>query len=227
MQSPRAWFYKLTGVVKKDGFMLCQTDHTMFVKHSWEGRLAQFIVYVDDIIIMIDDIMRFLNLKSAMEKLNNSRFLAWEFEVKDLGHLKYFLGTEIALSKDGISMSQRKYTLDLLQEMGKLGCKPADNPMQPARQGGTREESPPTNMDMYQRLVRKLIYLIHTRPDFGLVVRVRSRYMTNSTENHIKAVSRILQCLKGNPDRGIRFKKNLNRGILVFMDADWAGSITD
>lgn len=42
--------------------------------------------------------------------------LAHEFEVKDLGELKYFLAMEIARSKAGIVVSQRKYVLDLLQE---------------------------------------------------------------------------------------------------------------
>ena len=42
-------------------------------------------------------------------------FLAKEFEVKDLGILKYFVGMEVARSKNGISISQRKYILDLLK----------------------------------------------------------------------------------------------------------------
>ena len=43
------------------------------------------------------------------------------FEIKDLGRLKYFLGIEIAHSTKGLFNSQRKYTLDLLKETGKLG----------------------------------------------------------------------------------------------------------
>lgn len=50
-QAPRAWFDRLTRVVKKDGFNQCQSNHTMFVKHSMEEKVALFIVYVDDIVI--------------------------------------------------------------------------------------------------------------------------------------------------------------------------------
>ena len=52
--------------------------------------------------------------------------MAMEFKIKYLGTMKYFLGIEVARSKKGISISQRKYTMDLLSEMGMLGCKPID-----------------------------------------------------------------------------------------------------
>jgi len=44
--------------------------------------------------------------------------LAAEFEIKDLGSLRYFLGMEVARSKRGIVVSQETYILDLLEEMG-------------------------------------------------------------------------------------------------------------
>ncbi|XP_073117068.1 uncharacterized protein [Elaeis guineensis] len=46
--------------------------------------------------------------------------LAQAFEVKDLGHLRYFLGIEVARSSKGIFLSQRKYILDLLTKTGHL-----------------------------------------------------------------------------------------------------------
>ena len=55
--------------------------------------------------------------------------MATEFETKDLGQLKYFLGMEIARSQEGIFINQRKYILDLLNETGMLCYKPADTPV--------------------------------------------------------------------------------------------------
>ena len=54
------------------------------------------------------------------------RQLVTEFELKDLGNLKYFLGIEVARWAQGISLCQRKYVMDLLTEMGMLDCKPAE-----------------------------------------------------------------------------------------------------
>ncbi|XP_026445335.1 uncharacterized protein LOC113345901 [Papaver somniferum] len=50
------------------------------------------------------------------------------FDIQDLGILKYFLGLEVAYSKNGIFLNQRKYVLDLLKATGKMGVKPCDTP---------------------------------------------------------------------------------------------------
>lgn len=79
---------------------------------SGEGKITILMVYVDDIIIIGDDNEEMKKIKQMMAK---------EFEVKELGALKYFLGMEIPRSNRSSSVSQRKYTLDLLEEIGMLG----------------------------------------------------------------------------------------------------------
>lgn len=59
------------------------------------------------------------------------RMLAKEFEIKDLGKLRYILGIEVARSKKGIFLSQRNYVLDLLKQTEMLGCKLGETPIDP------------------------------------------------------------------------------------------------
>ncbi|RVW87157.1 Retrovirus-related Pol polyprotein from transposon TNT 1-94 [Vitis vinifera] len=217
-QSPRAWFERFTKVVKGYGFVQCQSDHTLFVKHFPEGKLAIIIVYVDDIILTSDHEEKIDLLKKLLTK---------EFEIKDLGNLKYFLGMEIARSKKGIAVSQRKYVLDLLNETGMLGCKPAETPMDTTVKLEESDGSAPVDKGRYQRLVGKLIYLSHTRPDIGFSVSVVSQFMNNPTEKHMTAVIRILRYLKMTPRKGLFFQRTTNKEIEIFSDADWAGSVTD
>lgn len=217
-QSPQAWFDRFTKAVKRNGFSQCQSDHTLFVKHSLEGKVAIIIVYVDDIILTGDH-------EEELCKLKN--FLAKEFELKNLGNLKYFLGMEIARSKKGIAVSQRKYVLDLLKETGMLGCKPAETPMDHTIKLGRKEGSVPVDKGRYQRLVGKLIYLSRTRPDIGFSVSVVSQFMNDPTKEHVDAVYRILRYLKMTPGKGLYFNRTANRDIELYTDADYAGSVTD
>ena len=52
------------------------------------------------------------------------------FEINNLGELKYFLEIEVARSRHGIFISQRKYVLNLLSETGMLGSKACDTPIE-------------------------------------------------------------------------------------------------
>lgn len=217
-QSPRAWFEKFTRSVKNQGYTQAQSDHTMFVKHSKDGKIAVLIVYVDDIILTGDDLIE-------MERLKKS--LASSFEIKDLGTLRYFLGMEVARSKKGIVVSQRKYVLDLLKETGMSGCRPADTPMDPNHKLADIKDGTPVDTARYQKLVGKLIYLAHTRPDIAFSVSVVSQFMHSPYEEHLDAVYRILRYLKSTPGKGLFFKRGDRKTIEAYTDADWAGSVID
>ena len=79
----------------------------------------------------------------------------------------------------------------------------------------------------YQRLVGRLIYLSHTRPDIAYAVSVVSRYMHDPRKGHMNVVYRILQYLKCCPGKGILFRAHGHLDIEGFTDADWAGCLDD
>ena len=53
-------------------------------------------------------------------------------------------------SKLGISVSLRKYVLDLLKETGMLGCKPIDTPMDPNTKLSNSSMQIPVDKGRYQ-----------------------------------------------------------------------------
>ncbi|XP_044478603.1 uncharacterized mitochondrial protein AtMg00810-like isoform X1 [Mangifera indica] len=217
-QSPRAWFERFGKAVKSHGYHQSQADNTMFYKRSEKGKISILIVYINDIILTGDDSEELVNIKKK---------LARDFEIKDLGLLKYFLGMEFARSRKGIFVNQRKYILDLLSETGLLGCKAADSPLDANLKLDPAKAKDVIDKEKFQRLVGKLIYLSHTRPDIAFAVSMVSQYMHSPGREHFNATYRILRYLKGTPGKGLMFRKNNNLQIEVYTDADWVGCTTD
>ncbi|CAL8991397.1 unnamed protein product, partial [Prunus brigantina] len=217
-QSHRAWFGRFSQAMQKCGYCPSQADHTLFLRHSQDGRITIVIVYVDDIIMTGYDIEEINKLKINLSK---------EFDIKDLGTLQYFLGIEVAHSKEGIFVSQRKYVLDLLTETGMLACKLADTPIEQNHRLGEQTDDTPVDRGRYQRLAGKLIYLAHTRPYIAYAMSVVSQFMHEPREVHMQAVERILRYLKSALGKGLLFSKHDNLAIEAYTNADWDGSVSD
>ncbi|CAL8118426.1 unnamed protein product [Prunus armeniaca] len=203
--------------MKKFGYVQSNSDHTLFLKRH-KGKLIALIIYVDDMIVIGDD---------QAEMQNLYKYLASEFEMKSLGDLKYFLGIEVARSKHGIFLSQRKYILDLPTEIGMLDYKPIDTPSEQNHKLGLYPDQVPTDKERYQRLVGKLIYLSHTRPDIAYALSVVSQFMHSPSEDHMGVVMRILRYFKVTPGKGLMFCKYGHTNVEGYTDADSAGSVTD
>ena len=73
-------------------------------------------------------------------------------------------------------LSQQKYVLDMLFEIGKLGAKPCSTPMTPNVQL-TKKGELFEDLERYKKLVGKLNYLTVTRLDIGYSVSVLSQYI--------------------------------------------------
>ncbi|RVW92416.1 Retrovirus-related Pol polyprotein from transposon RE1 [Vitis vinifera] len=199
-QSSRAWFERFTKSMRAFGYRQSNSDHTLFLKKQ-HGKITSLIVYVDDMVVTGND---------PEERKALQNYLSREFEMKDLGPLKYFLGIEVSRSSEGIFLSKKKYALDLLQETGMSGCQPVNTPIEKGLKLCVEPNQVSTDKGRYQRLVGRLMYLAHTRPDLAYALSVVSQYMHNPREQHMNAVMRILRYLKNAPRKGILFAKNVD-----------------
>ena len=102
---------------------------------------------------------------------------------------------------------------------------PVSTPMEENLKLGTHTDQVHANKERYQRLVGRLTYLAHTRPDLAYVLSMVSQFMHSPSEEHMNAIIIILHYLKSSPGKGILFKKGGNLKIKGYTDADWAGSI--
>ena len=121
------------------------------------------------------------------------------FQLKILGPSKYFLGLEIAKSSRGISLSQRKYTLSLLEDTSFLACKPSNLPMDPNLKLNLHDGDLLLDPSVYKRLIGRLFYLTISRPDITFVVNHLSQYMKEHRVRHLNGVHHLLLYLKSTP----------------------------
>ena len=96
-QSPRTSFGRFVKAMITVSYRQSHSDHTLFVKHLASGGVIALLIYLDDIILIGNDLEEKKAMKQCLEK---------DFEIKELRRLKYFLGIEVARSKKGIFVSQ-------------------------------------------------------------------------------------------------------------------------
>ena len=217
-QSPRAWFGRFSQAMKTLNYQQCNGEHTLFFKHASQGLITILIVYVDDIIITGSNAKEIRDLEQHLTK---------NFDVKQLGPLKYFLGIEFARSSEGILMTQQKYILELLKETKHINCHTNETPIEANKKLVVLESDPKIELSSYQKLIGKLLYLAHTRPDICYTVNVLSQFMHSSRNSHFQAANRVLRYLKGTSGLGITYQESGKLDLILYTDSDFAGSRVD
>ncbi|CAM8988098.1 unnamed protein product [Rhodiola kirilowii] len=218
-QSPRAWYARLSDRLQQLGFTSSRVDASLFLFHKDDVTIFM-LVYVDDIVIAGSS-------PAAVDHLVQS--LSKTFPIKDLGKLNYFLGLEVAYNSGGLTLTQRKYAMDLLHRLTMENCKPTSTPLS-ATDKLARDTGCPLSSDdafRYRSIVGGLQYLTLTHPDISFAVNKVCQYLSNPTDAHWEAVKRILRYVKGTVDTGLSFRRSALTRLSIFTDADWAGCTDD
>lgn len=72
----------------------------------------------------------------------------------------------------------------------------------------------------YRRLIGRLLYLTHTKPDIAFVVTHLSQFMHSPCDLHMQAVLRIVKYLKGSPAEGLFFSASSSPILKGYSDSD-------
>ena len=211
-QASRQWFLKLSSALKAAGFKQSWSDYSLFVRNT-QGRFTTLLVYVDDVILAGN---------SLQDIIETKQFLASHFKLKDMGQLRYFLGIEVARSKQGIVLCQRKYALEVLEDAGFLGAKPSRFPVEQSLTLTRGDGAELKDASQYRRLVGRLIYLTITRPDLVYAVHILSQFMDTPRQPHLDAAYKVLRYVKQTPGQGIFLPSTGQLELTAYCDADWA-----
>jgi hypothetical protein len=154
-QAPRAWYEKIDGYLSL-GFNKSVVDPNLYYNIVGDECLI-LVLYVDDLFLTGSESL-IVECKHA---------LAFEFEMKDLGMMHYFLGLEVWRRTVEILLSQGKYTVDILKKFGMTDCKPMPTlmVMDMKKLSETSSDSGEIDPHLYRQLIGSLMYLVNTGPD--------------------------------------------------------------
>jgi len=102
------------------------------------------------------------------------------------------LGLEVTRSLDGLVLNQRKYCLDLISEVGMLGCKPTPMPSDPFIKLHANKGALLPYPSSFRCLIGRLLYLTNIRPDISFVVQQLSQFVSSPHEPHMQQDLRII-----------------------------------
>src|SRR5579859_7962761 len=120
-----------------------------------------------------------------------------EYEMKDLGELKYFLGIQVHRDRERkiIHINQPGYNQMILERYGMENSKLANIPLSSsARLTKAMATDILTDQQEYQIMVGSLMYaMLATRPDLAQTIQQISQFSQKPTKTHEKAAKQALR----------------------------------
>eukprot|EP00253_Pinus_taeda_P004710 PITA_04710 len=216
-QAPRAWYSRIDSYLLESEFDKCEGEPTVYIKEK-DGKLLIVVLYVDDVIFTGNDVYLIENFKTVMKE---------EFEMTDMGLLRYFLGIEIDQNENGIFIFQAKYVNEVLGRFNMQECKAAITPTVMGLKLSKEDSSKDFDPSLYKSIVGRLMYLTATRPDIMFDVSLISRFMERPKEAHWQASKFFLRYVKGTKRLGILYTTSECSNLVGYTDNDWARSVDD
>eukprot|EP00253_Pinus_taeda_P023968 PITA_23968 len=160
--------------------------------------------------------------------LECKRALAFEFEMKDLALMHYYLGLEVSQRPSEILLYQGKYVVKLLERFGMVDCKSLTTPMEMnfKKLCGDATGLDLANSFEYRQLIGALIFLVNTCPNIRFADNTLSQFMTKPLHAHWVAAKHVLRYLHGMINLGLRYTAEDVR-LHGYIDVDWAGNVID
>lgn len=194
-------------------------DYCLYIRIK-EGVKTYLLLFVDDLLIFGNCAEQIKSVKSV---------LGDNFDMKDLGIVKDYLGIEVKRDVENLELSQMKYLVRVLDRFGMSHCKPMSTPMD--KNINVREFVEPCNDVVQENMCRQitgcLMYAVSgTRPDLCYSVSLLSRYQSSGNEAVLEALKRVLRYVKGTLNLKLVYKRKSLSELNVLsgcVDANWAG----
>ncbi|KAK6140627.1 hypothetical protein DH2020_025627 [Rehmannia glutinosa] len=215
-QAPKQWHLKFDNTILPNGFKINECDKCVYVK----GTSKAFVIvclYVDNSLIMGSSHDTIMDTKRMLKK---------NFDMKDMGTADVIMGIKISRTPDGIILSQSHYVQKVLKKFNAFDSSPSNMPIDLSVNLVANKAEPVAHME-YSGIIGCLMYITnYTRPDLAYLVNMLSRFMSNPSHEHWKALTRVLKYLKYTLEYGLYYSRY---PIVLegYSDASWISDSKD
>jgi len=209
--APKIFFKHLTAGIIKLGFLPCDNEPCLFIRHD-----MILVAYCDDVGIACKE------ESTAIKFVADLRAMGYALELE--GSFNAYLGIKFSKLSDGsLEMTQRGLIDKIITAAGLEDSKPVHNPT--AGELGADPQGPDfAEAWNYRSIVGMMMYLsTNTRPDIAFAVSQVARFGNHPKESHGTAVKRIIRYLKATCDKGTIVPPIKDLSLNVFVDADFLG----
>ena len=199
-QAGRQWKKCLHQVITKLGFTHAMANDCLYILWEHGKIILMVLIYVDDMAIAGKEIPEIILFKQNLSK---------DFEITDLGEMKFILGIQITRDHFNhlLYLNQSAYIIQILTRFGMLDVKPVSTPLA-VKHGLSMSQSPSSEAELneysnfsrdihYLSLVGSLLYVTQTCPDIQFSVNLIAQFSGNPGIPHLEAAKHILYYLKG------------------------------
>ncbi|WRX07953.1 Reverse transcriptase [Theobroma cacao] len=217
-QAPRAWYSKMDSYLESKGFCKSVNEPTLYVLKVQDQVMLMVSLYVDDLFITGSASKPITQFKAAMKT---------EFDMTDLGKMRYYLGFQVDQFDQDIFLCQKTYIAAVLEKFNMEKCKSVATPMVVNDKFNDANSPKLTDPSIYRSLIGSLLYACGSRPDIIFSVSYLSRFTQSPSIQHLSAAKRILRYLQGTLDLGLHFKYLNEVKLIGYSDSDFARDPTD
>lgn len=218
-QAARQWNNEINRVLMSIGCSQSETDKCLYIFKNGD-ETAYIIIHVDDLLIAGSELKIIQFIVKQIQR---------EFEIKDLGEVKQFLGIDIIKEENGnYLIGQSMYIDKVVEAAGQRDAKVSSIPIDVGYDKLQNDDKLNDNSE-YRKLIGMLLYIsTNTRPDIAASVSILSQKVSCPTKLDLNEVKRVCRYLKGT--RNMKLKVSDIESELVvtaFSDANWAENRID
>ncbi|GJZ37537.1 zinc finger, CCHC-type containing protein [Tanacetum coccineum] len=174
------------------------------------------------ICLYVNDMLIFGTDQNQVDK--TKKFLSSRFFMKDMADV--ILRIKIKRKNKGIVITQSHYIKKILKKSNREDCSPVSTPMDLVDKLKPNTGKPIDQLE-YSRAIGGVMYaMTSTRPDITYAVGRLSRFTSNPSRQHWKAITRVFKYLRSTMNYGLSYM-GYPSVLEGYSDASWINHVED